>query len=156
MNGYGGYDDRSGRGGAGYGGRFGHGADVGGSHGGYGTYGGEYQGGAYGNNGGFRTSYGLNENASGGKRGDTYCGTSCGSSADAGGAPSEADLRAQMERYGNMSQEQLTAELFAQASGLRAQGKLDTAQLDAFCNLAAPYMSAEQIQRMRTLIGMLK
>lgn len=62
----------------------------------------------------------------------------------------------QLGRYGNMNSDELTREMMAQAAVLRAQGQLDIAKLEDFCNKAAPFLTAEQLARMRALIGMLK
>ena len=55
-----------------------------------------------------------------------------------------------------MSREELSEELMREASSLRAQGLLDVDRLDEFCRMAAPYMTAEQVRRMREIIGMLR
>lgn len=65
------------------------------------------------------------------------------------------DLNEKIARYGNMSREDLMSELLSQAATLRADGRLDFDELNEFCNRAAPFMSAEQLARMRELIKML-
>lgn len=65
------------------------------------------------------------------------------------------DLNEKIARYGNMSRDDLMSELLSQAAELRADGRLDVAELNEFCNRAAPFMSAEQLARMRELIKML-
>lgn len=66
------------------------------------------------------------------------------------------DVAERAAQYSAMSREELSAELMREASSLRAQGLLDVDKLDEFCRMAAPYMTAEQVRRMREIIGMLR
>lgn len=66
------------------------------------------------------------------------------------------DVAERAAQYSTMSREELSEELMREASSLRAQGLLDVDRLDEFCRMAAPYMTAEQVRRMREIIGMLR
>ena len=59
-------------------------------------------------------------------------------------------------RDSSMSRDELMRELEHEAAALRAQGMLDTAKLEEFLRSAAPYMTADQIARMRELIDALR
>lgn len=156
YRGFGNYSDDRASGGAE---RYGYGANE---HGGGNAYGNSY------GNAGYTQGYGNQSYADNGNPysnpydnayGNGYGGYGNPYGGQAGQNPYgeiPPEFAEQMERYGNMSRDGLMSELFAQAAGLRAQGKLDTAQLDDFCNRAAPFMTAEQLARMRELIGMLK
>ena len=73
-----------------------------------------------------------------------------------GGTYDEAHLREDMARYGSMSGDELTEELFSKARKMRAEGKLDTDMLEDFASKAAPFLSAAELKRLRELISMLK
>lgn len=74
----------------------------------------------------------------------------------AGGTYDEARLREDVARYGAMSGDDLADELFRRARQLRSEGKLDTALLEDFASKAAPFLSADELRRLRELISMLK
>ena len=59
-------------------------------------------------------------------------------------------------RYSAMGERELRAELEREAEELRARGLLDVGKLEEFCALAAPYLGAEQLARMRELIRALR
>lgn len=66
------------------------------------------------------------------------------------------DMQSRVEQYSSMSRAELSDELMREASMLRSQGLLDVNKLDEFCRMAAPYMNAEQVRRMREIIDMLR
>lgn len=70
------------------------------------------------------------------------------------------DGRESMERkmaeYSAMSREALDRELEKEAAALKAKGMLDIPRLEEFLRIASPYMSAEQVARMRELIDALR
>lgn len=66
------------------------------------------------------------------------------------------DVTRRIGHYSSMSREELMRELEREAAALRAQGMLDTAKLEEFLRSAAPYMTADQIARMRELIDALR
>ena len=66
------------------------------------------------------------------------------------------DVTRRIGRYSSMSRDELMRELEHAAAALRAQGMLDTAKLEEFLRSAAPYMTADQIARMRELIDALR
>ena len=70
------------------------------------------------------------------------------------------DGRESMERkmaeYSAMSREALGCELEKEAAALKAKGMLDIPRLEEFLRTASPYMSAEQVARMRELIDALR
>lgn len=72
------------------------------------------------------------------------------------GKDAENELRRRAAEYSSMSRGALESELAREAARLRAEGMLDIGQLTAFMNAAAPYMSAEQLKRMRELIDSLR
>lgn len=72
------------------------------------------------------------------------------------GQDAENELRRRTAEYSSMSRGALESELAREAARLRAEGMLDIGQLTAFMNAAAPYMSAEQLKRMRELIDSLR
>lgn len=141
YGGYGGYGDgyRSGFGGYGNGASAGGRTDGGGR--GFGTYArdGEYTRGTNG-----YADYGNGAENNGGR--------------NAYGAYGDVppDMQSRMEQYSSMSRDELSDELMREASALRAQGMLDIGKLEEFCRMAAPYMSADQIRRMREIIDMLR
>ena len=55
-----------------------------------------------------------------------------------------------------MTRDELMNELMRSSAGLRAEGKLDIGRLEEFCRLAAPYLDAEQVARMREIIDLLR
>lgn len=66
------------------------------------------------------------------------------------------DVTRRIGRYSSMSRDELMRELEHEAAALRAQGMLDMAKLEEFLRSAAPYMTADQIARMRELIDALR
>lgn len=66
------------------------------------------------------------------------------------------DVTRRIGRYSSMSRDELMRELEHEAAALRAQGMLDTEKLEEFLRSAAPYMTADQIARMRELIDALR
>ena len=66
------------------------------------------------------------------------------------------DVTRRIGRYSSMSRDELMRELEHEAAALRAQGMLDMAKLEEFLRSAAPYMTADQITRMRELIDALR
>ena len=101
--------------------------------------------------GGFGTRYGV------GGEGGGYGRPQNGGRTDgsmSGDIPQDVAERA--AQYSTMSREELSEELMREASSLRAQGLLDVGRLVEFCRMAAPYMTAEQVRRMREIIGMLR
>lgn len=75
---------------------------------------------------------------------------------DAGGTYDEARMREDIARYGAMSGDDLTDELFRKARQMKSEGRLDTALLEDFAAKAAPFLAADELKRLRELISMLK
>lgn len=59
-------------------------------------------------------------------------------------------------RYASMDRDALSEELMREAAALRAKGMLDVERLEEFCRTAAPYLTTEQLRRMRELIAALR
>ncbi len=55
-----------------------------------------------------------------------------------------------------MSRGALEDELAREAAALREKGMLDVGKLEEFCNMAAPFMTADQLRRMREIIDTLR
>lgn len=68
----------------------------------------------------------------------------------------DGGIERKAEEYSAMSREELLRELDREAAALRARGMLDTGRLEEFMKAAAPYMTAEQLARMRELINALR
>ena len=119
-------------------------------YGGYNGYGGF---GNYGDDDGAGSGYG-----SGTERGREYRSGSTEAGVESRGAygAGEADIAAQVARYSSMTRDELMNELMRSSAGLRAEGKLDIGRLEEFCRLAAPYLDAEQVARMREIIDLLR
>lgn len=75
---------------------------------------------------------------------------------DAGDTYDEARMREDIARYGAMSGDDLTDELFRKARQMKSEGRLDTALLEDFAAKAAPFLAADELKRLRELISMLK
>lgn len=119
-------------------------------YGGYNGYGGF---GNYGDDDGAGSGYG-----SGTERGREYRSGITEAGVESRGAygAGEADIAAKVARYSSMTRDELMNELMRSSAGLRAEGKLDIGRLEEFCRLAAPYLDAEQVARMREIIDLLR
>lgn len=119
-------------------------------YGGYNGYGGF---GNYGDDDGAGSGYG-----SGTERGREYRSGSTEAGVESRGVygAGEADIAAKVARYSSMTRDELMNELMRSSAGLRAEGKLDIGRLEEFCRLAAPYLDAEQVARMREIIDLLR
>ena len=61
-----------------------------------------------------------------------------------------------INKYKNLSQDELYSELFSQASNLKAQGKLDTNMLENLSTTLAPMLNDEQKQLLNNIMNRLK
>lgn len=61
-----------------------------------------------------------------------------------------------INRYKDMSQQDLYSELLKQASNLKAEGKLDPASLEKLSSTLAPMLNEEQQQLLSNIIERLK
>ena len=61
-----------------------------------------------------------------------------------------------INKYKDLSQNELFAELFNQANNLKAQGKLDNNTLNTLATTLAPMLNAEQKQVLNNIIEKLK
>ena len=61
-----------------------------------------------------------------------------------------------INKYKDLSQNELFAELFNQANNLKAQGKLDNTTLNTLATTLAPMLNAEQKQVLNNIIEKLK
>ncbi|MCL2631331.1 MAG: hypothetical protein FWD49_07455 [Firmicutes bacterium] len=66
------------------------------------------------------------------------------------------EIKDKVNRYSQLSQEQLMEELFKVATESRKRGELSDSALDSFFNQASSFLSHEQSERMKELIGELK
>lgn len=66
------------------------------------------------------------------------------------------DIEKRMAAYAAMSESALVGELKREADALKKQGLLDIGRLTDFASAAAPYMTADQLRRMRELIDALR
>lgn len=89
-------------------------------------------------------------------RGD-YGGYKDGGGRSFGGADgSREEMERKMAQYSSMSRGALEDELAREAAALREKGMLDVGKLEEFCNMAAPFMTADQLRRMREIIDTLR
>ena len=76
---------------------------------------------------------------------------------DSGGPDgSREEMERKMAQYSSMSRGALEDELAREAAALREKGMLDVGKLEEFCNMAAPFMTADQLRRMREIIDTLR
>lgn len=61
-----------------------------------------------------------------------------------------------IDKYKNLSQQELYKELFMQASELKSQGKLDTNMLNTLSATLAPMLNPEQEELLNSLIDRIK
>lgn len=61
-----------------------------------------------------------------------------------------------IDKYKNLSQQELYKELFTQASELKSQGKLDPSMLNTLSATLAPMLNPEQEELLNSLIDRLK
>lgn len=61
-----------------------------------------------------------------------------------------------INKYKDLSQEQLYSELLNQASSLKSQGKLDTQMLNQISSTLGPMLNSEQQQLLNSIIEKLK
>ena len=61
-----------------------------------------------------------------------------------------------INKYKDLSQEQLYSELLNQASSLKSQGKLDTQMLNQISSTLCPMLNSEQQQLLNSIIEKLK
>lgn len=61
-----------------------------------------------------------------------------------------------INKYKDLSQDQLMSELLSQASNLKSQGKLDTSGLEQLSSTLGPMLNAEQQQMLNQIIDKLK
>lgn len=61
-----------------------------------------------------------------------------------------------INKYKDLSQEELYSELFSQASNLKSQGKLDSQMLENFSTTLAPMLNDEQKKLLNSIIERIK
>ena len=66
------------------------------------------------------------------------------------------DVYSRLNAYAGKSEEQLFEELKSAADALKAPGKFDPGSLENLYATSAPFLSREQLSRMRAIIDMLK
>lgn len=73
-------------------------------------------------------------------------------------APSQdfSEYQSTIDKYKDLSQQDLYKELFTQASQLKSQGKLDDNTLNTLSNTLAPMLNDEQRELLNNLISRLK
>ncbi len=68
----------------------------------------------------------------------------------------QTNIEEEMRRFSGMSNDELMTELMAKASISRANGTLNTAELERFYTVATMFMNTEQLTRLRALLNMLE
>lgn len=68
----------------------------------------------------------------------------------------QVNIEEEMRRFSGMSNDELMTELMAKASISRANGTLNTAELERFYTVATMFMNTEQLTRLRALLNMLE
>lgn len=66
------------------------------------------------------------------------------------------ELENKLSKYQNMSESQLTAELFKEVNKQKQSGNFSAQKLDEIKNSIAPMLTAEQQDRLNELVNMLK